>query len=54
MHQGAEIRWVEVSYTAIHHVLTNSAYAGVYAYGKSRRETMLDASGAQKACPKTA
>jgi DNA invertase Pin-like site-specific DNA recombinase len=23
MHQGAEIRWVEASYTAIHHVLTN-------------------------------
>ena len=27
--QGAEIRWVEASaYTAIHHVLTNPAYAG--------------------------
>ena len=23
MHQNAEIRWVEASYTAIHHVLTN-------------------------------
>jgi hypothetical protein len=45
MHQGAEIRWVEASYTAIHHVLTNPAYAGAYAYGKSRRETMLNASG---------
>ncbi|HXC08727.1 MAG TPA: recombinase family protein [Steroidobacteraceae bacterium] len=48
MHQGAEIRWVEASYTAIHHVLTNPAYAGAYAYGKSRRETMLDASGVRK------
>ena len=48
MHQGAEIRWIEASYTAIHHVLTNPAYAGVYAYGKSRRETMLDASGARR------
>jgi DNA invertase Pin-like site-specific DNA recombinase/predicted DNA-binding transcriptional regulator AlpA/uncharacterized protein YndB with AHSA1/START domain len=45
MHQGAEIRWVEASYTAIHHVLTNPVYAGAYAYGKSRRETMLNASG---------
>ena len=48
MHQNAEIRWVEASYTAIHHVLTNPAYAGAYAYGKSRRETMLDASGVRK------
>src|SRR5271166_1064254 len=48
MHQGAEIRWVEASYTAIHHVLTNPAYAGAYAYGKSRRETMLDASGVRR------
>ena len=45
MHQGAEIRWVEASYTAIHDVLTNPAYAGAYAYGKSRRETTLNASG---------
>jgi hypothetical protein len=34
------------SYTAIHHVLTNPVYAGAYAYGKSRQETMLDAAGA--------
>ena len=45
MRQGAEIRWVEASYTAIHHVLTNPVYAGAYAYGKSRQETMLNASG---------
>ena len=49
MHQkSAKIRWVEASYTAIHHVLTNPAYADAYAYGKSRRETMLDASGVHK------
>src|SRR5207245_2296541 len=47
MHQNAEIRWVEASYTAIHHVLTNPVYAGAYAYGKSRQETMLDAAGAR-------
>ena len=48
MHQGAEIRWVEASYTAIHHVLTNPVYAGAYAYGKTRRETVLDGSGGRK------
>jgi DNA invertase Pin-like site-specific DNA recombinase len=48
MHQGAEIRWVEASYTAIHHVLTNPVYAGAYVYGKTRRETTLDAAGARK------
>ena len=47
MHQGAEIRWVEASYTAIHHVLTNPVYAGAYVYGKSRHETTLNASGAR-------
>ncbi|MCK1719883.1 recombinase family protein [Bradyrhizobium sp. 141] len=36
MHQGAEIRWVEASYTAIHHVLTNPVYAGAYAYIDAR------------------
>ena len=48
MHQRCEIRWVEASYTAIHHVLSNPVYAGAYAYGKTRRETTLDASGARK------
>ena len=48
MHQRWEIRWVEASYTAIHHVLSNPVYAGAYAYGKTRRETTLDASGARK------
>ena len=47
MHQGAEIRWIEASYTAIHHVLTNPVYAGAYAYGKSRQETTLNAAGAR-------
>src|SRR6266516_1231393 len=48
MHQGAEIRWVEASYTAIHHVLTNPVYAGAYVYGKTRQETTLDAAGARR------
>ena len=48
MHAHAEIRWVEASYTAIHHVLTNPVYAGAYVYGKTRRETTLDAAGVRK------
>jgi DNA invertase Pin-like site-specific DNA recombinase/predicted DNA-binding transcriptional regulator AlpA len=48
MHQGGEIRWVEPSYTAIHHVLTNPVYAGAYAYGRTRQETVLDAAGRHK------
>ncbi|HJZ14442.1 MAG TPA: recombinase family protein, partial [Stellaceae bacterium] len=48
MHQGWEIRWVEASYTAIHQVLSNPVYAGAYAYGKTRQEVTLDASGRRK------
>ena len=48
MHAHAEIRWVEASYHAIHHVLTNPVYAGAYVYGKTRAEMTLDASGARK------
>ena len=48
MHARAEIRWVEASYTAIHHVLTNPVYAGAYAYGKTRQETTLDSTGGRK------
>jgi DNA invertase Pin-like site-specific DNA recombinase len=43
--QGAAIEWVKPTYTAIHHVLTNPAYAGAYAYGKSHHERYLDTSG---------
>jgi predicted DNA-binding transcriptional regulator AlpA len=42
------VRWVDPSYIAIYHVLTNPVYAGAYAYGKSRRQVTLDASGARK------
>ena len=48
MYQRREIRWIEASYTAIHHVLSNPVYAGAYAYGKTRRETILDTSGAPR------
>ena len=42
---AAAIRWVDPSYIAIYHVLTNPVYAGAYAYGKSRHEVTLDATG---------
>src|SRR6201987_1543049 len=45
---GGSIRWVDPSYIAIYHVLTNPVYAGAYAYGKSRHEVALDPSGARK------
>jgi hypothetical protein len=40
-----EIRWVAPTYTAIHNILTHPAYAGAYAYGRSRHERYVDASG---------
>ena len=45
---GAEVRWIDPSYTAIHHVLRNPVYAGAYVYGKTRREITLDAMGMRK------
>jgi hypothetical protein len=33
---GADIVWVEPTYTAVHKVLTHPAYAGAYVYGKTR------------------
>jgi excisionase family DNA binding protein len=48
MPQASDIRWVEASYTAVHHVLSNPVYAGAYTYGKTRMEVTLDASGQRK------
>ena len=45
---GCGVRWVDPSYIAVYHVLTNPVYAGAYAYGKSRHEVTLDACGARK------
>jgi DNA invertase Pin-like site-specific DNA recombinase len=44
-HPGDGIQWVTPSYLAIHHVLSNPAYAGAYAYGKTRQERYLDQTG---------
>ena len=43
-----EIKWVAASYHAIHSVLTNPVYAGVYAYGKTRQESFVDETGQVK------
>jgi DNA invertase Pin-like site-specific DNA recombinase len=40
-----ELDWVVPTYTAVHHVLTNPAYAGAYAYGKTRQERRVDETG---------
>ncbi len=42
---SAEIRWVTPTYTAVHNTLTNPAYAGAYAYGKTRHERFVDEDG---------
>jgi hypothetical protein len=40
-----EILWGAPTYTAIHHILTNPVYAGVYVYGKTKREQYIDELG---------
>src|SRR3984893_5894177 len=45
---GGSVRWIDPSYIAVYHVLTNPVYAGAYAYGKSRHEVTLDQCGARK------
>ncbi len=40
-----EIQWVTPTYHQIHSVLENPVHAGVYAYGKTRRERYIDANG---------
>jgi DNA invertase Pin-like site-specific DNA recombinase/transposase len=43
-----KIKWVAASYHAVHSVLTNPVYAGVYAYGKTRQESFVDETGRVK------
>jgi DNA invertase Pin-like site-specific DNA recombinase/predicted DNA-binding transcriptional regulator AlpA len=45
---GGDVRWVDPSYVAVYHVLTNPVYAGAYVYGKSRHEITVDACGARR------
>jgi DNA invertase Pin-like site-specific DNA recombinase len=44
-YDGVDIRWIDPSYAAIYHVLSNPVYAGAYAYGKIRHERYLAADG---------
>ena len=40
-----DVRWSEPEYSAIYGVLRSPVYAGAYAYGQTRRETVLDETG---------
>ncbi len=40
-----EIQWGSPTYHAIHQILTNPVYAGVYAYGKSKHQRYVDDQG---------
>lgn len=40
-----EITWVEPTYHAVHTTLTHPVYAGVYVYGRTRKERYVDADG---------
>jgi DNA invertase Pin-like site-specific DNA recombinase len=42
---NGQILWVKPTYIAVHTVLSNPVYAGVYAYGKSRCERYVDETG---------
>lgn len=39
------ISWRRATYAAVHRILTNPAYAGVYGYGRSKTERYLDEAG---------
>lgn len=39
------IRWARPSYGAVHDLLTNPAYAGTFAFGKTRQQKRLDGDG---------
>jgi len=41
----SEVQWVVATYHAVHMVLTNPAYAGAYAYGRTKRELYVDETG---------
>jgi DNA invertase Pin-like site-specific DNA recombinase/transposase-like protein len=40
-----EITWVEPTYRAVHNVLTHPAYAGAYAFGRTRQRRSVDPDG---------
>ncbi|HUY25697.1 MAG TPA: helix-turn-helix domain-containing protein, partial [Candidatus Saccharimonadales bacterium] len=47
----SRIFWGPATYPTVHHILTNPAYAGVYAYGRSKTQRRLDEQGVVKVKP---
>jgi len=45
---ASEIQWITPTYTGIHQVLTNPAYAGAYTYGKTHQERFVAPDGRMK------
>lgn len=43
--RDGRVSWLSADYAPVHRILTNPAYAGVYAYGRSRTEKHLDEKG---------
>ena len=43
------VRWARASYGAVHRLLTNPAYAGAFAFGRTRTQKHLDAGGSVRA-----
>lgn len=47
----SRIFWGPATYPTVHHILTNPAYAGVYAYGRSKTQRRLDEQGVVEVKP---
>jgi DNA invertase Pin-like site-specific DNA recombinase len=48
--QAGQIVWIRPAYQMIHKMLTNPAYAGVFVYGRVKREVEPGESGTDKVC----
>ena len=44
--RDGQLAWTTPAYPAVHKILTHPAYAGAYAYGRTRAERYIDADGA--------
>ncbi len=44
-HSGYTVKWVPVTYPAVHKIVTHPCYAGTYVYGKTRQERYVNADG---------
>ena len=43
--RGGDIAWVEQTYHAVHNVLTHTAYAGAYVFGRTRQRRRIEPDG---------